>query len=156
MKNSIIFFLFLMFIAVALSAAETKPIVEVFFKKKAPSQKTLAEVKKVFEKFSATHQIVYYDILDESSRVVHEKYRLVTAHFPFAVVVNGRIYAKIADKEVCFIDFPLFMKGIGRHEGNWSLDDLKKVLIDPGLMQEKVFEAVLHENDQADSHCEQE
>jgi len=46
------------------------------------------------------------------------------------------------------------MKGIGRHEGNWSLDDLKRVLQDPSVLQEK---NILPDLDEAgeDSQCEE-
>ena len=63
-----------------------------------------------------------------------KKYNLPEIHFPFAVVVNGRSSAKINNIKIDFVHFPLFMHGIGKHEDNWSLENLKSVLIDNALL----------------------
>lgn len=63
-----------------------------------------------------------------------KKYNLPETHFPFAIVINGRFSAKINNNKIYFVHFPLFMHAIGRHEGNWSIDNLESVLIDNTLL----------------------
>ena len=82
------------------------------------------------------------------------QFGLPSTHFPFSVVINGKFTANIDDKVVSFVHFPLFMKGIGRHEGNWSIADLEKVLYDNSLLLEENILPTL-EDDSNSSECEE-
>lgn len=108
--------------------------VELFYKNKPPSLKTLGLVESVLEGRGGL-RIIKRDILDPASEPFRKKYGLPSTHFPFAVVIAGSFTAGIDGKTVDFVEFPLEMKGIGRHEGDWSMDQLRRVLDEPGLMR---------------------
>ncbi len=110
------------------SKAESAKIIDVFYKNKKPSLQALEKVKAVLEKYKSEYKITYYLITDPETKDLIKKYTLPETHFPFAIVVNEKYSASINKKKIVFIEFPLFMKGIGRHEGNWSMDDLDKIL----------------------------
>jgi len=135
-------------------SANDKAMISIFYKDKKPSQQVLEKINKLLEQFKDSYQINYYSIEDQKNTVIITKFGLPSTHFPFAVVINGKFTAKIDDKVVSFVHFPFFMKGIGRHEGNWSIADLEKVLIDNSLLLE---ENILHilEEDSNSSECEE-
>jgi hypothetical protein len=138
-----------------LSAEELKMNkAEVFYKKKPPSMKVLEQVKELLAGYEAMYQISYYDIEDEENQELILSYGLPSTHFPFAVVLNGRFTAGIDEKVVSFIHFPDFMHGIGRHEGNWSLDALNKALSDNTLLMYKNILPKLADKE-SDSKCEE-
>jgi hypothetical protein len=110
--------------------------VEVFHKDKPPSLKTLERTKVVLDAHDDC-EVAYYLITDPENAELIRKYNLPDGHFPFAVVIDGKYSAAIDGRTVHFIEFPLFMKGIGRHEGNWSMDDLDRVLRDTSLLLSK-------------------
>lgn len=135
-------------------SANDKVMISIFYKDKKPSQQVLEKINELLEQFKDSYQINYYLIEDQKNTVVITKFDLPLTHFPFAVVINGKFTAKIDDKVVSFVHFPLFMNGIGRHEGNWSIADFEKVLIDNSLLLE---ENILHilEEDSNSSECEE-
>ena len=111
--------------------------VDVFYKNQKPSLKTLEKTKIVLNKYKDEFKISYYVITDSLNMDLIVKYNLPSTHFPFAVIINEKYSAKINNNKIDFVHFPLFMKGIGRHEGNWSLDDLETVLKDNTLLIDK-------------------
>jgi len=133
--------------------AEPDNTIDVFFKNKPPSLKTLEKVKTILEKYRSEYTITYYLITDPANGELIRKYEFPETHFPFAVVINGKHAAMIDKKVIHFFEFPLFMKGIGRHEGNWSMDDLGKVLQDNTLLLDKnVLPASVH-GEEDDEPC---
>lgn len=127
------------------------PKVDVFYKDKSPSLKTLTRAKEILRKYAGTYAIRYFLITDPENAHLIERYQLPPAHFPFAVVINGIFTARIGAETVIFVEFPEFMTGIGRHEGNWSLKNLEAVLEDNSLLLE---ENVIPEEWQQESHDE--
>jgi hypothetical protein len=149
----------ILFAAVAIipaaPGAEEQDRIEVFHKTREPAMKTLERVKPVIEKYERDYRIYYHVITDPENEELISKYNLPGTHFPFAVVINGRFSAKIDDQKIDFVHFPLFMHGIGRHEGNWSLETLEQVLRDNSLL---IKENILPElEDEEDQHeCEEQ
>jgi len=137
-------------------AANNDNIVDVFYKNKKPSLKVLKMVKKVLETHQVDYIIRYHLITEPSTKSFIEKYGLPSTHFPFAVVINGIYSAKINKKNINFVEFPTFMAGIGRHEGNWSLSNLDKVLKSRSLLLSKNIE-LRHEEILNETHgkCEE-
>ncbi len=119
------------------SDADDKITVSLFYKEREPSQRVLERVEEMLEKFDDLYRIEYFAIEDEQNSEILEAMGLPSTHFPFAVVINGKYTANIDGKTVSFVHFPLFMKGIGRHEGNWSVDHAEKVLLDLSLLAEE-------------------
>lgn len=99
-----------------------------------PSQKVLDKVNILLKDYQDLYQINYYLIDDPANSEIIAQLGLPSTHFPFAVVIDGKFSTNINDQVVSFIHFPHFMKGIGRHEGNWSIDTLDKVLKDNSLL----------------------
>ena len=117
--------------------AKSIDTIEVFHKKKEPSLQTLEKTNAVLDKYKGNHEIFYYVITDSVNVDLIRKYNLPDTHFPFAIVINGRFSADINNIKIDFVRFPLFMHGIGRHEGNWSLNDLEAVLKDKSMLLDK-------------------
>jgi len=132
-----------------------KGILLVFYKEREPSQKVLERVNKMLESFEHQYNIEYLIIDDENSSKKINELGLPTTHFPFAVVINGKYTAQIDERIVSFVHFPLFMKGIGRHEGNWSIDDLRRVLEDHSLLADENVLPVLNVEEETTA-CEDE
>ena len=135
-----------------LSANDTTEV-SVFYKEKKPSQQVLNKINQLLEQYKDSYHITYYMIEDEKNMDIITELGLPATHFPFAVVINGKYTATIEGKVVSFVHFPLFMKGIGRHEGNWSIADVEKVLNDNSLLLEKNILPILKE-ETSDSKCE--
>lgn len=111
--------------------------IDVFYKERPPSLKTLERVKPVLEEHAGGCDVRYHVITESEAAGLIRKFGLPETHFPFAVVIDGIRSARIGGEVVHFVEFPLFMKGIGRHEGSWSLDHLRAVLGDPALLLEE-------------------
>ena len=126
--------------------------VSVFYKDKKPSQQVLEKINLLLESYKDSYQITYYMIEEEKNKEIIAELVLPTTHLPFAIVIDGKYTANIDEKVVSFVHFPLFMKGIGRHEGNWSIADVEKVLNDNSLISEKNILPVLIE-EESDSDC---
>lgn len=121
----------------ALSAETPVNTVEVFYKELPPSLETLGQVNEVLAEFVEEYEITYHIITDSTSAALIRLYNLPDTHFPFAVVVNGRYSAVLGGEKIDFVHFPLFMQGIGRHEGNWSMIHLRQVLCDTSLLMDE-------------------
>ena len=151
LRSILIIVIFTMILSNNLSANEK--VISIFYKDKKPSQQVLEKINELLEQFKDSYQINYYLIEDQKNMDVITQFGLPSTHFPFSVLINGKFTAKIDDKLVSFVHFPLFMKGIGRHEGNWSIADLEKVLNDNSLLLEENILPILEE-DNYDSECE--
>lgn len=116
------------------SADETS--IDLFYKNMSPSLQTLAKVLPVVLENTGNHRVMLHDIHAPETAPLIERYHLPDTHFPFAVVINGHFSVGIDGRQAAFVHFPLFMKGIGRHEGNWSLDDLRYGLAHPEALLE--------------------
>ena len=128
--------------------------IEVFHKSMPPSLETLAETNIVLADFTDDFEITYHLITDSASADLIRKYNLPDTHFPFAVVINGRYSALIGEEKIDFVHFPLFMHGIGRHEGNWSMEYLELALNDIALLMDENILPVL--DDEGDTPCPDE
>jgi hypothetical protein len=134
--------------------ATEKKVISVFYKDKKPSQQVLAQVDSLLCDFNELYQIQYFDIEAEENIEIIIEAGLPQTHFPFAIVIEGKFTATIENETISFIHFPLFMKGIGRHEGNWSLADLKKVLDNNELLSTENILPVLDEASET-SECDE-
>ena len=132
-KNILTIVFLMMILGVNLSANNKKNIT-VFYKDKAPSQKVLKRTNQLLNQFKKNYLINYFSIEDKKNLDIITKLGLPSTHFPFAIAIDGKYTAKIEGKVISFVHFPLFMKGIGRHEGNWSISDLEKVLNDNSFL----------------------
>ena len=144
----------LLFSLVALPIT-TLNTIDVFYKEMPPSLQSLEMVNTVLSEFPDEFEIEYYLITDTASSELIQLYNLPDTHFPFAVAVNGKYTATIDGEDVFFVHFPVSMQGIGRHEGNWSMDLLKKVLIDTSLLNDQNTLPILTETDET-TECQSE
>jgi hypothetical protein len=140
---------------VSLSAVSITNTIDVFHKQMPPSQQTLAKVDSVLAEFEDEYTITYHVITDSASEEIIQRYNLPETHFPFAVVVNGKYTATIGEELIYFVHFPLFMEGIGRHQGNWSMETLRQVLEDNSLLNDENTLPVLDESEET-SDCQGE
>lgn len=122
--------------SVAYAHNDSKRIVHVFHKNKAPSLKALKHVNEVLILFAKDYEVLYHDIEDASNLALIESFGLPETHFPIAVVIDGKFTMRKDGRIASFVHFPVFMKGIGRHEGNWSGSDLEAALRDPSVLLE--------------------
>lgn len=136
-----------------LATDSTKPILRVFHKHKAPSLRVLDKVNEALAAYKDAYRIDYFDIEDAANLPLIESLGLPSTHFPFAIVLNDRFSIQRDGKTISFVHFPDFMKGIGRHEGNWSIADLEAALVDNTMFIEKNLLPELHE-DESESKCE--
>ncbi|MCK4807047.1 MAG: C40 family peptidase [Candidatus Aegiribacteria sp.] len=125
--------------------------IEVFHKNMPPSLETLEQTNSVLEQFADDYEITYYLITDSATADLIQRYNLPDTHFPFAVLIDGKYSALINGEKIDFVHFPLFMHGIGRHEGNWSMAYLELVLNDTTLLMDENVLPVLDE--EGDTPC---
>lgn len=108
--------------------------VQVFHKNMPPSLETLEKADSVLSLFMDDYRITYHLITDPDEARLISSMGLPDTHFPFAVVINGSYSAEIDGDTISFVHFPSFMHGIGRHQGNWSMESLSAVLGDSSLL----------------------
>ncbi len=135
-------------------SAKGKQTIEIFHKNMPPSITTLSKVLPMVNQYNKDYRIILHEINNPALGEIIKAYGLPSTHFPFAVVVNGKYTAKIDGKEVGFVHFPKFMHGIGRHEGNWSIEMLEKVLQDNMLLADENRLPVIDEHDEEDEECQ--
>ncbi len=128
--------------------------IDVFHKAMPPSLETLEETNALLEYFIDEYEITYHLITDSVTVDLIQKYNLPDTHFPFAVLINGSYSAMIDGEKIDFVHFPLFMHGIGRHEGNWSMEYLEVVLNDNTLLMDENILPVFDE--EGDTLCPDE
>ena len=150
--NKLVLVSFISLLLLISREAKSIDTIEVFHKNKEPSLQTLEKANAVLDKYKDNYEVFYYVITDSVNVDLIRKYNLPDTHFPFAIVINGSFSAEINNNKIDFVHFPLFMHGIGRHEGNWSLDDLEAVLKDKStLLDENVLSEAEHEEDNDES-----
>ncbi len=152
--NKLMAILTILTVSPALSGEISIGTIEVFHKSMPPSLETLEETNIVLADFTDDFEITYHLITDSASADLIRMYSLPDTHFPFAVVINGRYSALIGEEKIDFVHFPLFMHGIGRHEGNWSMEYLELVLNDIALLMDENNLPVL--DDEGDTPCPDE
>lgn len=136
------------------SLADSAGSIDVFYKDRDPSLKTLKKTTEVLKKYAGTDKVSYHLITDPSKKELMKKYNLPESHFPFAIVIDGKHSARLGQRTVTFIEFPLFMKGIGRHEGHWSMKDLEHVLQNRSLLiDDNTLPASLQNHEHHDEPC---
>lgn len=124
----------LMVTSLFLNMSFAERTVQVFHRNMPPSLETLAKADSVLSLFMDDYEITYHLITDPDEAGLISSKGLPSTHFPFAVLINGEFFAEIDGDTVVFVHFPLFMRGIGRHEGNWSMEYLSAVLRDNSLL----------------------
>lgn len=115
-------------------ASDTKPLIQIFYKEKEASMQAYERIKPFMATYESNCTIQYLQITDPANADLMATLHLPVEHFPFAVAINGKTSANIDGKIIIFAHFPDFMHHIGRHQGNWTLEHLKKVLQDPSLL----------------------
>jgi len=114
--------------------ATKKPVIQVFYKEKAPSLETLDQVLKFLVDYEDTYEIEKVIITDPANSELLTKMKLPAEHFPFALAIEGKTSARIGEATIIFAHFPDFMHKIGRHQGNWTLEHLRQVLQNRSLL----------------------
>ncbi len=145
--------LLLLTLSVLPNAVQTT--VEVFYKEMPPSLQTLEEVNKILSNLDGNYLTTYHLITDTASANIIQNYNLPGTHFPFAVAINGKYSAMINGETIYFVHFPMFMHGIGRHEGNWSMEHLQQVLSDTTLLINENTLPILDESAET-TECKEE
>ncbi|MGM0599383.1 MAG: hypothetical protein ACQETH_06155 [Candidatus Rifleibacteriota bacterium] len=137
-STSLFCLLFFFCFQVQMAFAQTeKPIIEVFYKEKEPSLKTLDKVSELLENYKSKFTVKRILITEPANEQLITQRGLPTQHFPFAVSINEKTSAKIDGKTIIFAELPDFMHYVGRHKGNWTLEYLKKALENPELLLDK-------------------
>lgn len=136
--------LFLLTLSALLTTNQTT--IEVFYKEMPPSLQVLEEVNKTLSSLDDNYLVNYHIITDTTSIELIQQYNLPGTHFPFAIVINGKYSATINEETIYFVHFPLFMHGIGRHEGNWSIEHLQQVLTQTTLLIDENTLPILDES----------
>lgn len=137
-RLTLLYLLLLASLASPVSSVEVSMgTIEVFHKNMPPSLETLEQTNTVLARYADAYEIMYHLITDSVTADLIVKYDLPGTHFPFAVVINDRFSAFIDGEKIDFVHFPLFMHGIGRHEGNWSMEHLELVLNDNELLMDE-------------------
>lgn len=118
------------FFVTDLQAQETdrKTRIEVFYKEQPPSLETLEKMKAFFKDHQDNCRIEYLLMTEPDHEKRMISYGYPNEHFPFGIAIDGKTSAKIGDEVIIFGNFPDFMHHLGRHQGNWTLAHLRRVL----------------------------
>lgn len=112
-------------------------LIEVFYKEMPPSLQTLERVRFFLEDYQASYRIEFLEMTDAENEERMTSLGYPDEHFPFGLAIDGKTSAEIDGEIIVFGNFPDFMHHIGRHQGNWTLDHLTRVLQKPRLLREK-------------------
>ena len=111
-----------------------KPVVQVFYKDKENSLNTLEQVRPFLEEFSNDYEIQYLLSTEAENEELVKSLGFPLEHFPFGIAINGKTSALVHGDTIIFANFPDFMRQIGKHPGNWTLEHLGAVLNNPGIL----------------------
>ena len=130
--------------AMPANAVAEETTIEVFYKNQPPSMETLSRVESFLDSHQNDFDIRYLDMEDPVNAEYMQSLGFPADHFPFGIAINGKTSARIGGETIVFGNFPDFMHHIGRHQGNWTLDHLEAVMLDPEKMlpDNPVFENV--------------
>ena len=117
--------------ATAGSTAGEETTIEVFYKNQPPSMETLSQVESFLSPYQGDFDIRYLDMEEPDNAAYMQSLGFPIEHFPFGIAINGKTSARVGGETIVFGNFPGFMHHIGRHQGNWTLDHLEAVIMDP-------------------------
>jgi hypothetical protein len=103
------------------------PAVEIIYLNHGPVRKVVTDINNLLEGYEEGIQIIHYTFSSPEGKLFAGSKKL-DGHIPLAVFIDGSIEFTVDDRSVEFISFP---QGGGTGfvaDGEWNLDDLKKVI----------------------------
>lgn len=103
------------------------PAVEIIYLNHGPVRKVVTDINNLLEGYGEGIQIIHYTFSSPEGKSFAGSKKL-DGHIPLAVFIDGSIEFTVDDRSVEFISFP---QGGGTGfvaDGEWNLDDLKKVI----------------------------
>lgn len=88
-------------------------------------------MKSFLSSYQSDFDIRYLDMEEPDNEEYMQSLGFPIEHFPFGIAINGKTSALVDGDTIVFGNFPDFMHHIGRHEGNWTLDHLETVMLNP-------------------------
>lgn len=126
-KQSLLF-LFLFLLLTQHAAAATIKM-DILFMNHGPMRPTVAKIKSLLNNYSGDVAASWYDA-DLKSGKTFMREQGITGHIPLLIQINGQSAFTLDGRSVTLIGFPTGAAPFKRVEGNWSLDDLQRILDD--------------------------
>ncbi len=111
-------------------------LIEVFYKDMPPSLETLEQVRHFLEDYQEAYRVEFLLMTDPENEKRMTSLGYPDEHFPFGLAIDGKTSAEMDGEIIVFGNFPDFMHHVDRHQGNWTLEHLGKVLQKPRLLRE--------------------
>jgi hypothetical protein len=103
-----------------------KNLVEIFYLPHAPAEAIVQKVEPIVAKHP-DYTVKKYDFEDPTNKQKIAQYKM-TSHAPIAVFIGGKNSFTIDGKTISLINFPKGDAFIPSFEGEWSYEDLEKIL----------------------------
>ncbi|MDA3940207.1 MAG: hypothetical protein PF693_13030 [Spirochaetia bacterium] len=103
------------------------PVVEIIYLNHGPVRKVVTDIDNLLEEYGEEIQIIQYTFSSSEGKLFVES-RKLDGHIPLAIFIDGSMEFTVDNRSVEFISFP---QGGGTGfvaDGEWSLEDLKRVL----------------------------
>jgi len=101
-------------------------LVEVFYLPHGPIDPIRQKIKSILQKFPE-YKLKEYDFYDENNKQKIEDYNLA-GHIPVSVFIGGTNTFSMDDHKITFENFPKGDAFAPTFEGEWSYEDLEKIL----------------------------
>jgi len=103
-----------------------KKLIEIFYLPHQPALEIVDEVEPIIAEFP-NFKVIKYNFDDPASKDKIVAYKL-TNHYPVAIFIGGKNSFIVDGKTVSLLNFPQGDAFIPSFEGEWTYEDLKKIL----------------------------
>ena len=110
----------------AKAPADDRPLIEIFYLPHAPALAVVDKVEPIIARFPQ-YTVKKYDFLDDASQPKIREYNLFE-HTPIAIFIDGINTFTVDGKSISLSNFPKGEDFVPTYEGEWSYDDLEKIL----------------------------
>ncbi len=100
--------------------------VEIFYLPHPPAEAVVKDVETILKKYGE-FKVVKYNFDDPKSQSLMKKYN-IRDHKPIAIFINGKSEFMIGNRKVIFENFQKGNNFAPMFEGDWTYQDLEKVL----------------------------
>lgn len=100
---------------------------EILFMNHGPMQPTIRNLKSLLKRYSGKVQAFWFDF-NKKSGADFMKSKGIQGHIPLLIYINGAHTFNIEGKKVTFMGFPTGAGPYQQVQGQWTFDDLDKVL----------------------------
>ncbi len=107
--------------------AADKVQIDILYLDHGPMRPTVAVLKDLLRDYKGKVKVTWYNGDHPSGKLFMEQEGIV-GHIPLLIMLDGRADFTVAERELRFQGFPVGASPFMNMEGNWTMDDLRRIL----------------------------